>query len=53
MSKIQYNKLTTEKFIEKSISIHGKIYDYSKVDYNGSTKYVCIWENIWDKIKNN
>ena len=42
MSKIQYNKLTTEKFIEKSISIHGKIYDYSKVDYNGSLEYVNI-----------
>ena len=42
MSKVQYNKHTTEKFIEKSVSIHGTIYDYSKVDYKGSTEYIII-----------
>lgn len=35
-------KLTTEEFIEKAIKIHGKTYDYSKVIYEGTDKYVSI-----------
>lgn len=35
-------KLTTEKFIERAITIHGNLYDYSKVDYKNSTTPVEI-----------
>lgn len=35
-------KLTTEEFIQKAQAVHGNKYDYSKVDYQGSTKKVCI-----------
>ena len=37
-------KSNTENFIEKSIKIHGDIYDYSKVDYKGAlikTLIIC------------
>ena len=30
------------KFIEKSIKVHNDKYDYSKVDYLGNHKKVCI-----------
>ena len=33
---------TTEKFVEKSINIHGKKYDYSKVKYNRNCDRVVI-----------
>lgn len=36
-------KKTTEKFIEEAILIHGNMYDYSKVIYNGNrTKIIII-----------
>ena len=35
-------KLTTEEFIKKAISVHGDKYDYSKVMYNGRTQKVTI-----------
>ena len=35
-------KLTTEQFIVRAKSIYGKRYDYSKVDYQGIAKKVCI-----------
>ena len=36
-------KLSTEKFIEKAIKIHGNIYDYSKVNYkDNKTKIIII-----------
>ena len=35
-------KLTTEQFIEKAKKIHGDKYDYSKVNYVGTTTKVCI-----------
>lgn len=35
-------RLTTENFIERARRVHGNKYDYSKVDYNGSNKKVCI-----------
>jgi hypothetical protein len=34
--------LTTQKFIKKSIEIHGSKYDYSKVNYNGYNKVDII-----------
>lgn len=34
--------MTKEYFIEKSKKIHDNKYDYSKVDYNGVHKKVCI-----------
>jgi hypothetical protein len=46
--KCSYNKAserfmqTKEDFIEKSRLVHGDIYDYSKVDYKGSTYKVII-----------
>lgn len=33
---------TTERFIEESKKVHGNKYDYSKVEYNGARKKVCI-----------
>ena len=35
-------KSTTPEFIQKSIGVHGNIYDYSKIDYNGALKKVII-----------
>jgi hypothetical protein len=35
-------KSTTEEFIEKSIAAHGSKYDYSKVEYKGRAKKVCV-----------
>lgn len=35
-------KLTTQEWVEKAIQIHGDKYDYSKVDYKGSTFKVTI-----------
>ena len=35
-------KLTTEEFIRKTIEVHGKKYDYSKVEYKGTHTKVCI-----------
>ena len=35
-------KLTTESFIEKAKNVHGNRYDYSKVNYDGTLKKVCI-----------
>lgn len=35
-------KLTTEEFIAKARAIHGDRYDYSKVEYKGNKKCVCI-----------
>lgn len=34
--------LTTEEFIENARKIHGDKYDYSKVEYMGNKKKVCI-----------
>lgn len=34
--------LTTEEIITKFTTIHGNKYDYSKVEYSGSNKKVCI-----------
>jgi hypothetical protein len=41
-SHIQYNKLVTSNFIEKSIEIWGNKYDYSKTNYIGATEKVII-----------
>ena len=35
-------KLTTEEFIRRAREIHGDKYDYSKVEYGGLEKHVCI-----------
>ena len=35
-------KLTTKQFIEKSIKIHGNLYDYSKTNYTGTHNKVII-----------
>ena len=35
-------KLTTEEFIRRAKIIHGDKYDYSKVEYDGLEKHVCI-----------
>ena len=36
------NSYTTEEFIEKAREVHGDKYDYSKVEYKGMHKKVCI-----------
>lgn len=41
-NRIQYNKHTTEIFVENAIKKWGNIYDYSKVDYKGSNDKVII-----------
>ena len=33
---------TTEQFIEEAKKVHGDKYDYSKVEYNGCFKKICI-----------
>jgi hypothetical protein len=35
-------KLTTKEFIKKAQKVHGEKYDYSKVEYDGVDKKVCI-----------
>ena len=35
-------KHTNEEFIQKSWKVHGVKYDYTKVDYSGNKKKVCI-----------
>ena len=38
-------KLTTKEFIEKSHTVHGDRYDYSKVDYidnKTKVKIICV-----------
>ena len=49
MSTCEYKKksmLTREQFIERAIDLHGKTYDYSKVEYNGYKEKVDIICNI-------
>lgn len=41
-NKERDNTWTKDQFIERSISIHGCLYDYSKVDYKGSKEKVEI-----------
>lgn len=41
-TRIQYNKLDTDNFIEKSIQIWGKKYNYSKTKYFGADDKVII-----------
>lgn len=35
-------KMTTEQFIARAKAVHGDQYDYSKVDYRGLQKKVCL-----------
>ena len=35
-------KLTTEEFIKKAQALHGDRYDYSKVEYENTSKKICI-----------
>jgi len=35
-------KLTTEQFIARAKRVHGDRYDYSKIDYQGLSKKVCV-----------
>lgn len=35
-------QLTTEEFIERAKAVHGNKYDYSKTEYKGTKKLVCI-----------
>ena len=35
-------KKTREQFIQQAIAVHGDMYDYSKVEYDGTDKKVCI-----------
>jgi hypothetical protein len=48
-----YNQLNTEKFIEKSKSVHGDKYDYSLVDYKNSltpVKIICPIHGEFEQI---
>ena len=40
--KYKKSKLTTSDFIERSVKIHGNLYDYTKSVYNGSSQKVTI-----------
>ena len=49
-------KLTTEEFIEKCITIHGNLYDYSMVTYTGGKnkiKIICQIHGIFEQKGNN
>lgn len=35
-------KLTKDEFIKRAVQVHGKKYDYSKVEYKNNRKKVCI-----------
>jgi hypothetical protein len=55
-STIQYNKLNTKTFIERSIKIWGETYDYSKVDYSDSTqkiRIICRVHGEFDQLPSN
>ena len=41
-SLFESKKLTTEEYITKAKQVHGDKYDYSKVDYKGSTTKIII-----------
>lgn len=47
---------TLDKFIEKSVAVHGDKYDYSKVEYSGQSVKVCIvcpiHGDFWQTPKN-
>ena len=49
-------RMTREEFIEKARKVHGDKYDYSKSDYKGSHKKVCIicpeHGEFWQLAKN-
>lgn len=34
--------MNTEEFVKKARNVHGDKYDYSKVEYDGIDKRVCI-----------
>lgn len=42
ISSGKHNSLTTNEFIKRAKEIHGDKYDYSKVEYKGNDKKVCI-----------
>ena len=49
-------RLTTEEFIEKSYTIHGKNYDYSLVDYKNNhtkVKIICQTHGIFEQRPTN
>ena len=35
-------KLTSEEFVARAVKVHGDRYDYSKTEYNGADKKLCI-----------
>ena len=52
---MQYNRLTTEKFIKKSKIIHGDKYNYSLVEINGvynKVKIICPIHGIFEQSPN-
>lgn len=44
-NKIPVNKLTTQDFIQKAITLYGNLYDYSQVDYKTAYTKVKIFCN--------
>ena len=49
---MKYNQLTTEKFIERSISIHGDKYNYSLIEYKNNkakVKIICPEHGIFEQ----
>ena len=49
-SCVGLKKPSTDEFIEKARKVHGKKYDYSKVEYNGNKTKVCIICHEKDKF---
>lgn len=43
-------KLTQEEFIKRARAVHSDLYDYSKVEYTGATKKVCIIDPVYGEF---
>ena len=52
LNMAQKQSLSKEEFVQKSIDIHGNIYDYSKVEYvNNHSKILIICKNHGDFVQ--
>lgn len=55
-NRANINRKSTDDFIKKSKKVHGNKYDYSEVDYKGSTikvKITCPIHGLFEKLPSN
>jgi len=43
-------RLTTKTFTKRAIAVHGKLYNYSKVNYTGANNKVCIIDPVYGEF---